>query len=134
MINIKSKINNNIIMSIVNVDELNDRNNFISNEHDPLQIGFFNFNDNYKVETHKHIKNIKKTSRTNEAWYIVTGIFEVECLDLDKTLIYKNHFGKNNLIIYYDGYHSIKGISKINKLLEFRNGPYLGRENETVKL
>ncbi|MDC0456640.1 hypothetical protein OAM56_01845 [Alphaproteobacteria bacterium] len=134
MINIKSKINDNLLMSIINIDSLSNKNNFISSEQDPLQIGFFNFEKSYKVQTHKHVDNIKKTTKTNEAWFIIDGIFEVESLDFNQETIYKKQFTKNNLIIYYAGYHSIKAISKMNKLLEFRNGPYLGRENETVKL
>ena len=101
MIEIKSEIDNNTLMSIYDINKLYEPLNFISKEHDPLQIGFFNFDKSHKVQPHKHVDNIKKTSKTNEAWFIISGVFEIEVYDYDKNLVFKDNFNKNHLFICF---------------------------------
>ena len=58
------------------------------------------------VQPHLHLKNLKKTTKSSEAWILMSGCIEATFFDIDKSKLYKTILIINllytfPLIVYY---------------------------------
>ncbi len=82
------------------------------------------------VQPHLHLKNSKKTTKSSEAWIVISGSIEATFFDVDKSKVYKSILKKGDISILFNGGHSFKSLSKNTKIFEIKNGPYLGPNKE----
>ena len=102
---------------------------FLTSEEEPLQIAVHDFKTGQTIDSHSH-NNIKKTTdRTVEAWLLLSGKMEITIADGEgfETRVI---VGSNTIIIRFAGFHALEAKSEDCLMVEFRNGPYLGKEIE----
>ena len=117
-----------ILAIVIKTKEVNESLNFFSPESFPLQAGIHNKPKGHKIEAHNHIpfKNIKRLE-SQEIFYIQNGRVKVGLYAKSKK-VKEVILGVGDLIILNTG-HDLKFLED-TKLLEVKQGPYRGRENE----
>lgn len=129
-----SRDSKNLLVKVFKLDELKSRYNFLTDEEEPLQVGVMNITKNTGTDLHKHKKIRKEVCSTLESWLVLDGRVSVEVLDDKQNFIAKIVLTTGDLMLTYGGFHSLTSMDSCSKVLETRNGPYLGRENEIVSL
>ncbi len=121
------------IIAIISKNLPGDRVNLTA-ENQILQASFINFGRNKKVGAHSHLKIQRNTIGTQEVWVILKGRAEVSFYDLDNMLIYSTIITKGQVIIIFDGGHAMKTKSRAFTMVEVKNGPYLGKDYDSVQI
>ena len=102
----------------------------LTSEDSFLQVCYLNLQRGMSVQPHLHLKNSKKTTKSSEAWIVISGSIEATFFDVDKSKVYKSILKKGDISILFNGGHSFKSLSKNTKIFEIKNGPYLGPNKE----
>ena len=122
-------IENEVGLHLASVCNCNEQAGFLTSAEDPLQIAVHNFKTGQAIDLHSH-NNIKKTTdSTIEAWFVLRGKMEITLAD-GEDFETRLMVGSNTLVIRYAGFHALEARSEDCLVLEFRNGPYLGKEIE----
>jgi len=95
-----------------------------------LQVSYLNLKKEKTYSPHIHIKNIKKTKISSEAWIVMSGKLQVTFYDVDNSKIYEDILHKGDISILFEGGHSFKPLVKKTSIFEIKNGPYLGSKKE----
>ena len=102
----------------------------LTSEDNCLQVCYLNLQKGLSIEPHLHIKNIKKTTISSEAWILIEGSIKATFYDVDKTKLYSTVLRKGDISILFNGGHAFKSLTKNTKIFEIKNGPYLGSYKE----
>jgi hypothetical protein len=65
---------------------------------------------------------------TQEGWIVLRGRIRVRVFDLDRTFVQELRLGAGELIVTFYGGHSLTCEEQGTLMVEFKNGPYLGRD------
>ena len=95
-----------------------------------LQVSYLNLQKGMSVQPHLHLKTIKKTTKSSEAWILISGSIEATFFDIDKSKLYRTILKKGDISVLFNGGHSFKSLTKNTKIFEIKNGPYLGSQKE----
>ena len=104
-------------------EDLTDKNKF-------LQLSLLNLNKDMNFSPHVHLRHVKKTYISSEAWIVISGKLKVIFYDVDKSIIYEDVLKKGDVSILFQGGHVFKPLTKNTLVLEIKNGPYLGPKKE----
>ena len=133
IIKIYSVVKPNEVIAIVSKNLSGNRVNLTS-ENQILQASFINFRRNAKVGAHSHLKTERNTIGTQEVWVVLKGKAEVLFYDLDNTLVKSIIIEKGQVIILFDGGHAMKTRSRRFTMVEIKNGPYLGKDYDSIPI
>ena len=106
-------------------EDLTDANKF-------LQVSFLNLKKQYNVTPHAHLKNLKKTNISSEAWIVMSGKLKVTFYDINNSKVFDDILKSGDISILFEGGHSFKPLVKNTKIFEIKNGPYMGPIKEKV--
>ena len=104
-------------------EDLTDKNKF-------LQVSLLNLKKDMKFSPHVHLRHVKKTYISSEAWIVISGKLKVIFYDVDKSIIYEDVLKKGDVSILFQGGHVFKPLTKNTLVFEIKNGPYLGPKKE----
>ena len=125
---IYSKIDESLILfSTVNIKDIFDNRIDLSPEKEYLQSSISKLKKGFKIRPHKHKSFERKIYKTQEAWFLYEGKISAEFFDIDNKKIEERIFNKGDLITIFNGGHCFE-ITENSIFLEFKNGPYFGRE------
>jgi ASC-1-like (ASCH) protein len=110
---------------IKNREDLTDANKF-------LQVSFLNLRKKYKFKPHAHLKNLKKTDISSEAWIVMSGKLKVSFYDIDNSKVFDDILQSGDISILFEGGHSFEPLTENTKIFEIKNGPYMGPIKEKV--
>ena len=132
VIQIFSKIKNSVLIGkIVKPGNFTSRIDLTENEA-ILQISAINFNKFQEVKSHKHLPLHRDTIGTSEIWLVTKGKFHIKLFDIDNSKIGEFKLGLGDLVVFFDGGHSLTAMSKNARILEVKNGPYEGADLDKV--
>lgn len=98
-----------------------------------LQLSTLKLNKNQEFPAHRHL--LKKTNFTEfwaqESWVVVKGAVEVTYFDLNDTEIVKKIVTEGEVSVTLKGGHAYKVIEN-SRVIEFKTGPYFGREADKI--
>lgn len=120
--------NNEILARHITSDEIKEGLSFFSNDNEYIQVGSWNYNKGKELLKHIHNEVTREVRRTQEVLYIITGKIEAEIYDLEKSLIETITVNKGDILILLESGHGYKVLEEGTKVLEIKNGPYLGAE------
>ncbi|WP_197730058.1 hypothetical protein [Fusobacterium ulcerans] len=120
--------NNKILARHITGDEIKEGLSFFSNDSEYIQVGSWNYNNGKELLKHIHNEVIREVRRTQEVLYIITGKIEAEIYDLEKSLIETIRVNEGDILILLESGHGYKVLEEGTKVLEIKNGPYLGAE------
>ena len=124
---IYSKINPNILLSIVNrLEDINDKRKDLIPESEYLQVACFEMNEGKTFKAHKHLEQEKTTKITQESFVIVQGKIKAIIYDLDDTVVAEPILNAGDCIITLYGGHNYLGLEEGTIIYEHKTGPYNG--------
>lgn len=110
----------------ISSDEINEGLSFFSNESEFVQVGAWNYQKGKELNKHIHNTIERVVQRTQEVLYVIQGSIEAEVYDLNQNLVETLIVSKGDIIILLDSGHGYRILEDETKVLEVKNGPYLG--------
>src|SRR3989339_847805 len=124
--------NNKVLAIIIRAKAIKknkDKMKFVSPEDFPFQLGVHNRNKNDYVEPHQHLPFQElKNLAVQELFYMISGKIKVDLYDENDLKIKEVIISKGDTILLNTG-HGVTFLKK-SKLIEIKQGPYRGREQE----
>ena len=129
--NIMSRIDQNVrIATIVNVAEFVDYRLDLCDESEALQVSGRCFAAGTSVPPHRHNLLERTTTSTAESWVVFSGRIECDLYDLDGEKLLTRTLVSGDCVVLFNGGHSLRVLDKDTRMLEFKNGPYLGSKKD----
>ncbi len=107
---------------------------FYSNDEDFIQVGTWNYEKGRYLAAHNHNIMERKINRTNEVIIILDGKLKIDIYDENDKKIAELEAKKNDLLIMINGGHGYHILEDNTKVIEIKNGPYLGAEKDRRRL
>ena len=99
-----------------------------------LQFSAIPFKRNSTIRAHKHNRQERVTSTTQELWILIRGKAIIEIFNTKGSTIGKYILRKGDVLHMFDGGHSLVAKGKKTLIYEVKNGPYFGPENDRTYL
>ena len=129
--NVMSRIEQNVrIATIVNVAEFVDYRLDLCDESEALQVSGRCLAAETFVPPHRHNLLERTTTSTTESWVVFSGSIECNLYDLDGEKLLTRTLACGDCVILFNGGHSLRVIDNDTRMLEFKNGPYLGQTKD----
>lgn len=106
---------------------------FISKNHFPLQLGISSYTKGDKIKPHIHIDREITVKNLQEVVYIKSGRVKVNLYDSNRELFKSIKLSTGDLIFFVSGGHGFE-MFKDTTIIEVKQGPYLGKDKDKVKL
>lgn len=94
-----------------------------------LQVGVRRLDGEQSFRSHAHLRTIRETEGTAEAWLVLNGLVRAFVFDLDDRLVTSLELRPGDCLITLRGGHSLETLTPAT-IYEFKNGPYLGQEKD----
>ena len=107
---------------------------FITKDHDLLQLGFINHKKNYQIKSHIHLKKPRIINYCTEVLLVEKGKVKIKFFDNNNSDIKKDKIlNKGDIIILFQGGHGFKILEK-TQIIEIKQGPYVeGKDKKIIK-
>ena len=125
-----SKVDGRIICSFILKNQINEYRTDLSDENELLQGSARILKKDIYVKPHKHLPVKRETLGTQESWVVIEGKVLATLYDLDDSKLEEIELKAGSCMIFYRGGHSLKVIDDNTIFYEFKNGPYLGYDND----
>ena len=132
IININSKVQANLnLCKLVNYGNFESRTN-LTDPDKIIQSSLIKMIKFQSVPKHEHLPIERHTKGTGEGWLILQGSFEAEIFDIDRVSIGKYSLKKFDMLIMFNGGHSLRSTKKNSIMFEFKNGPFIGSDSDKI--
>jgi len=122
-------INKNIILARhITQDDIKEGLNFFSKDEEFIQLGAWKYNEGKELLAHVHNNVERKINRTYEVLYIVSGSIEATIYTIDNEKVETFTVNSGEILVLLESGHGYKILSDNTKVIEIKNGPYLGAE------
>ena len=107
---------------------------FITKEHNLLQLGFLNHKKNHLIKSHIHLKKPRIINYCTEVLLIEKGKVKIKFFDNNNFDIKKDKIlNKGDIIILFQGGHGFKILEK-TQIIEIKQGPYAeGKDKKIIE-
>jgi hypothetical protein len=104
-------------------EDLIDMDNF-------LQLSILNLQLGAKFAPHIHLDQESRSLKykAQESWFIASGRVRVNYFDIDESFLDSVILDKHSVSVTLHGGHSYESLEDGTLVLEFKSGPYVGRE------
>ena len=131
---IKNIIHNNILYStIFDISKIQEGLEFITEDSAYIQVGTWNYTKGKVLDAHYHNKFERESLITQEVVFVIKGKVTCNLYTESGDFIESIEINQNQLIIQYEGVHEYE-INEDTKVLEIKNGPYLGPEKDRTRV
>ena len=132
IINLNSKIHTNLnLCKMVVYGKFNNRTN-LTEPSQIIQASLINMTRFQSVPRHEHLPIERYTTGTGEGWLVLNGSVEAEIFDIDQTSLGKYILKKFDMILMFNGGHSLYATKKNSVIFEFKNGPFKGSDSDKI--
>ena len=114
-------------------DEWKEGLDFLSSDSDSVQVGTWSYGQNKKLQMHSHNYVKRSVDITQECVFMVNGSMLADIKDRSLNSVKKVVLRTGDLAIMLDGAHGYEILEDGTKVLETKNGPFLGVEIDKVK-
>ena len=123
-----------IFVKKISLDNIKKGISFYSNDEDFIQVGTWNYEKGQYLAAHNHNIMERKINRTNEIIIILEGKLKIDVYNENDEKIAELEAKKNDLLIMINGGHGYHILEDNTKVIEIKNGPYLGAEKDRRRL
>jgi hypothetical protein len=106
---------------------------FFSDDDEYIQVGTWYYNSGTQLSDHVHNLVNRVAKRTYETIYVVSGKVRVRLYTLDKVFVDTFDISQGDTLILLDSGHGYEILEDNTKILEVKNGPFLGVDVDKVK-
>ena len=118
----------------LNADEFKDGLTFFSAEEDFLQVGSWKYPQGKKLLAHIHNPAPRTIQWTQEFVFVVKGELQATLYDKDSTLIETLRLGPHDGLVLLAGGHGYEILKDDTVVIEVKNGPYVGAEQDRRRI
>ena len=119
-----------VFVKKITLNNIEEGLNFYSNDEDFIQVGTWNYESGRYLAAHNHNIVERKINRTNEVIIILSGKVKIDIYDENDNKIDEMTAEKNDVLIMMNGGHGYHILKDNTKVIEIKNGPYLGAEKD----
>lgn len=124
------KKDNEVLARLVKAEDWNEGLGFYSKDEEVIQVGTWQYNSGKELMKHIHNEVERKIVRTNEVLYVVSGKVKAFIYDLEETMVEELIVDAGDTLILLDCGHGYEIMEDSTKVIEIKNGPYLGAETD----
>ena len=99
---------------------------FWSKDSEFIQVGTWTHSEGTNLPAHIHNEFAREANRTQEAVYVVSGSLTAALFNDGGSLLEEVLLSAGDLLICFSGGHGYSIVEPNTKVLEIKNGPYLG--------
>ncbi len=101
---------------------------FYSENEEFLQVGTWRYNSGHALRAHCHNTVPREINRTNEVVIVLQGSMAARIFDEQQQLVTTVTVGKGELLVLMNGGHDYTILEDDTRILEIKNGPFLGKD------
>jgi len=117
-----------VLARVIRSNDWNEGLGFYSNDEEVIQVGTWQYNSGKQLMKHIHNEVDRVVKRTNEVLFIVNGKIKAIIYDLQENFVDEVIVNKGDTLILLDCGHGYEILDEGTKVIEIKNGPYLGAE------
>ena len=107
---------------------------FISCNRDYQQVGIWCYNSGQKLAPHIHSTVPREVLWTQEVVFVKDGRIRADIYTVEKEFLRSVFLEAGDTIILLNGGHGYKILEDNTKVLEIKNGPYVGAEKDRERI
>lgn len=123
-----------ILARHIAAEDISEGLNFFSQDSEFIQVGTWNYQKGKELLAHIHNEVPRTALRTYEALYVISGSLEAVIYDLDKNVVDTFVVNTGDVLVLLESGHGYKILEDHTKVLEIKNGPYLGAERDRQRI
>ena len=108
--------------------------NFLSESDDFQQVGTWNYKKGQKLSPHIHLIAPRRVLTTQEVVFVKDGKVKADIYTGQKQFIKSVELHKGDTIILLNGGHGYEILEDNTRVLEVKNGPYVGPERDRQRI
>ena len=108
--------------------------NFVSSEEDHQQVGIWGYDKGKKLASHIHLVVPREVLRTQEVVFVKEGRIRADIYTEKEEFLKSIELKKGDTIILLNGGHGYKILEDNTKILEVKNGPYVGADKDRKRI
>ena len=130
---IKIYHDNVLYAAIFNLDNISDGLDFITSDEEFIQVGTWSYKKGKVLDAHYHNTFERSANKTQEMVLVLSGKIICNLYTETGEFISTHDIDKNKIIIQFNGVHEYE-IIEDSKVIEVKNGPYLGPEKDRTRV
>lgn len=119
-----------VLAKHIQPQDWNEGLNFFSSDADFIQVGAWSYDAGKELLKHIHNEVERKVTRAYECLYIVSGKIRANIYDLQENFMESFEAETGDIVILLESGHGYTILEDGTKVLEVKNGPYLGAETD----
>lgn len=123
-----------ILARHISAEDISEGLNFFSQDSEFIQVGTWNYQKGKELLAHIHNEVPRMALRTYEALYVISGSLEAVIYDLNKNVVDTFVVNTGDVLVLLESGHGYKILEDHTKVLEIKNGPYLGAERDRQRI
>jgi hypothetical protein len=123
-----------ILAKWIRPDDIKPGLTFFSEDTDFLQAGTWEYDAGKILLPHIHNIVDRTVSRTHEVLYVLSGRLEAAIYTLDAKIVETLTLEAGDILILLASGHGYRILEKNTRVLEIKNGPYLGAEIDRYRI
>ena len=133
--NLYSKIEPTLLMHIINRarDIQQGRVDLVPPD-EFIQCAAIRMDQGKTFKPHHHIKNVKVTTITQEAWVVIRGMVQVTLYDVDNSVLHTDILEPGDCSMTLFGGHNYLAMHDNTIVYEYKTGPYTGQDDDKVMI
>ena len=108
--------------------------NFVSSEGDYQQVGIWGYDKGKKLAPHIHLIEPREVLRTQEVIFVKEGRIRADIYTEKEEFLKSIELEKGDTIILLKGGHGYEILEDNTKVLEVKNGPYVGADKDRERI
>ncbi len=123
-----------ILAIVIRGEDWEEGLNFVSSDGDYLQVGTWGYKKGKKLEPHTHLIEHREVSRTQEIIFVKEGRVKADIYTEKEELLQSVELKTGDAIILLNGGHGYEVLEDNTKVLEVKNGPYVGADKDRKRI
>ena len=123
-----------VLAIIIRDEDWEEGLSFVSSEGDYQQVGIWGYNQGKKLAPHIHLTEPREVLRTQEVIFVKDGSIRADIYTEKEEFLKSVELGEGDTIILLNGGHGYEILEDNTKVLEVKNGPYVGADRDRKRL
>ena len=125
---------NRILAIVIRGTDWEEGLNFVSSNEDYQQVGTWGYNKGQKLAPHIHLVAPREIQHTQEVIFVKEGRLRADVYNFGKVLLRTIELSKGDAMILLHGGHGYQILENNTRVLEVKNGPYIGAEKDRERI
>lgn len=122
-----------ILARLIEPDDWKKGLGFFSNDQEFIQVGTWFYDKGKQLQNHVHNEFARTAYRTCETVYMVSGRMRVDLYTLEKNFVESFEVVQGDTLILLESGHGYEILDDSTKVLEIKNGPFMGVDVDKEK-